>query len=427
MHQQKAKIGIAKKLVFFVGALALVTYSTSFIFMEYIHPMFFSQVNVVLFQAITYALGIMWSCILAALFSGVLVKPLLKLEEAVSEAAEGKISKDLAVPNTQDELNAVGTAFNGMLSNLRTIIKGIETNYDATHEVIDGLAKQTTTATSNAEGISATINQISDGAEASAVAVQHTAEAMEDARNVATTVTQEVTASTKQAQQLVKELSVAIAAINELTSGIEQIAVRSTTVLTNVEALETNATAIGSVTELVGAIAEQTNLLALNASIEAARAGEHGKGFAVVADEVRALADQSATAVRDSTALIRGMQQNVGVVGDAIRGQVAFARAEAARVSMTTQAVQTVEQAIHTIASATENIAYMMRQQMTSIEETAKQSQEVAAIAEQTSAGAEEVRARAEEQMHAMATIEASTAQLEQHAQKLYEMIHRFS
>ena len=65
---------------------------------------------------------------------------------------------------------------------------------------------------------------------------------------------------------------------------------------------------IGDVVNLITSIAEQTNLLALNATIEAARAGESGRGFAVVAQEVKALAAQTASATKEISSQIAGMQ-----------------------------------------------------------------------------------------------------------------------
>src|SRR5690606_35616755 len=118
------------------GVLAIITYSTSFIFIHYLHPMFFSKFipNLIVFEFLTYALGILWSCILAAIFSVVLVKPLQKLEESATLVAEGKIGRDVEVRISHDEIQSVAEAFQLMLTNLRQMVDSIEKNFQTTNE-----------------------------------------------------------------------------------------------------------------------------------------------------------------------------------------------------------------------------------------------------------------------------------------------------
>ena len=426
MEAKGRMFNLRAKMVLFVGVLALVTYSTSFVFNQFIQPAFFSSVDQKLFEIITYSLGIFWSCILAAIFSIIIIRPLQRLEKTAVRVAEGKIGQDVEMPRTNDEIRSVAEAFQLMLVNLRGMVDGIEANFQTTNDTIGQLSQQTAAARKEASNMASTVGQISHGADASAQAVQDTAEAVEDVRILANEVNDLAVNSATKSHGIIDNLSHTTTSIQSLVDGIQHIAHGNEQALVNIRELEKNAEQVERIIGLVGDIAAQTNLLALNASIEAARAGEHGKGFAVVAEEVRKLADESASAVKGITDLIQTMQHNVNTVVNQMHEQVDYAVKESNRVSETTSAVQGMSESVHEMADAVIHISKLIEKQMRNIETTAHQSHEVAAIAEQTSASTQEVSSAMEEQAYSIEQIEKLSQNLQQQSDELHKVILQF-
>ncbi|MFJ7639586.1 methyl-accepting chemotaxis protein [Peribacillus sp. NPDC097225] len=420
------KFGLRKKLVVFITVLALITYSTSAFFIFVVHPMFFENISSISFSIATLLLGIMWSGLLAFFAAGVITKPLQRLEKVALSAAQGSINEEVVLSKADDEIRSLGMAFNLMLFNLREMVQSIEENFQETNNKVIHISQESSRASDQAENIARTIEEISNGADNSAVSIMNTAESIDDVIMIAQQVQSKAKASVGLSSEMAEELFQSKEVVNSLVSGIKQLAQENQESLKTVKRLEENAKKVEQIIELVGDIAAQTNLLALNASIEAARAGEHGKGFAVVAEEVRLLADESAKAVQGISSLIKNIQVEVQAVVKQISEQVVSANKEAQKGTDTDIAIEGMTKTVHNVVVAVKDITELVDRQMESVEETSRQSQEVAAIAEETSAGAEEVTAATHEQASVMENVDKLAMELKDQADKLKQTITRF-
>lgn len=379
-----------------------------------------------LFTIVTLLLGIIWSGILGYFAAGFIVKPLQILEEAVHKAADGDIGEDVKVSTSDDEIRALGLAFNNMLKSLRTMVINIERNFQSTNENVDRISEASKTAAYQAENISKTLEDIANGAERSACAITSTVDSINTVTDISQEVLKHATDSQKVSSTMVSSLENSKKVIHSLVEGIEKLAQDNQVSLKVVQQLEKNAREIESIVSLVGDIADQTNLLALNASIEAARAGDHGKGFAVVAEEVRLLADQSRQAVQGISDLVENIQVEVNNVVKQILEQVEVANKGAEKGIETNTAIQEMTDSVQQMEAAVQQIAIFAQKQMKHIQETSYQSEEVAGVAEETSAGSEEIAATTTEQAAMIEDIATIASQLSAQAQTLKQTINQF-
>ena len=299
---------------------------------------------------------------------------ILRLMNELQEVADGDLTVQATV--SEDITGAIADSVNYTVEELRDLVGRINRTAAAVADASNRAQMTSSSLQAASDQQSREIRETGEAVLAMASQIKRVSESAAQSAEVA----RESLAAADTGRQAVEN---SISGMNGIRDQIQETAKR-------IKRLGESSQEIGEIIELISDITEQTNVLALNAAIQAASAGEAGRGFTIVAEEVQRLAEKSAEATRQISALVKAIQTDthdaVAAMERSTQGVV-----EGARLSDEAgTALGGIGEVSRELADLIMKISRTTEDQAVSAEAVAQSIQRILLVTEQTSEGTQQ-------------------------------------